>query len=46
MDEAGRTVRLTLAYEGTELHGWQVQPGLATVQGRLIAAAERVVGDE
>ena len=44
MDEAGRTVRLTLAYEGTELHGWQVQPGLATVQGRLIAAAERVVG--
>lgn len=42
--EAGRTVRLTLAYEGTELHGWQVQPGLATVQGLVVAAAERVLG--
>jgi tRNA pseudouridine38-40 synthase len=44
MGEAGRTVRLTLAYEGTDLHGWQVQPGLATVQGLLIAAAARVLG--
>jgi tRNA pseudouridine38-40 synthase len=44
MDEAGRTVRLTLAYEGTELHGWQVQPGLATAQGLLMAAAARVLG--
>jgi tRNA pseudouridine38-40 synthase len=44
MGEAGRTVRLTLAYEGTELHGWQVQPGCATVQGLLMDAAERVLG--
>jgi tRNA pseudouridine38-40 synthase len=44
MSEAGRTVRLTLAYEGTELHGWQIQPGVATVQGLLIATAGRVLG--
>jgi tRNA pseudouridine38-40 synthase len=44
MGEVGRSVRLTLAYEGTELHGWQSQPGLATVQGLLMAAAERVLG--
>jgi tRNA pseudouridine38-40 synthase len=44
MAEPGRTVRLTLAYEGSEYHGWQRQPGLATVQGLLMAAAERVLG--
>ena len=39
-----RTLRLTIAYEGTDLHGWQVQPGLPTVQGLVIAAAARVLG--
>ena len=44
MGAAGRAVRLTLAYEGSDLHGWQSQPGLATVQGLLMAAAGRVLG--
>jgi len=30
-----RRIRITLAYDGTEFHGWQVQPGLATIQGTL-----------
>jgi tRNA pseudouridine38-40 synthase len=45
MGEPGRAVRLTLAYEGTDLHGWQVQPGRDTVQGLVMAAAARVLGE-
>jgi tRNA pseudouridine38-40 synthase len=30
-----RRIRITLAYDGTAYHGWQVQPGLATIQGVL-----------
>lgn len=40
-----RTFRLTLAYDGTGFHGWQVQPGLPTVQGELQAALARVTGE-
>jgi tRNA pseudouridine38-40 synthase len=30
-----RRIRITLAYDGTNFHGWQVQPGLSTIQGIL-----------
>jgi tRNA pseudouridine38-40 synthase len=37
--------KVTLAYDGTDYHGWQVQPGYATVQGELQAALRRVTGE-
>jgi len=37
--------KLTLAYDGTDFHGWQVQPQHITVQGELAGAIERVTGE-
>src|ERR1700748_2613515 len=37
--------KFTLAYDGTDFHGWQIQPGLITIQGELAAAIERVCGE-
>jgi tRNA pseudouridine38-40 synthase len=33
--EMPRRIRITLAWDGTEFHGWQFQPGLTTIQGVL-----------
>lgn len=38
--------KLILSYDGTPYHGWQVQPGLSTVQGTLAAAVAEVTGEE
>ena len=40
-----RTWKLTLAYDGTDYSGWQVQPGQFTIQGELQAALGRVTGE-
>lgn len=39
-----RRIRITLAYEGTKFHGWQVQPGLPTIQGALEAVLSEMEG--
>jgi tRNA pseudouridine38-40 synthase len=36
--------KVTLAYDGTDFFGWQVQPDRVTIQGELADAIERVTG--
>ena len=43
--QQSRTWKLTLAYDGTDFHGWQVQPGEVTIQGELQSALGRIVGE-
>ena len=40
-----RVWKLTLAYDGTTFHGWQVQPALRTVQGTLADALREITGE-
>ena len=39
-----RNIALSLCYEGTAYHGWQVQKNAVTVAGTLEAAAAKVLG--
>ncbi|HWR34809.1 MAG TPA: tRNA pseudouridine(38-40) synthase TruA [Clostridia bacterium] len=41
-----RNLKITLAYDGAEFRGWQVQPGLTTVQGILAHVIGRVTGEK
>lgn len=40
-----RLWKLTLSYDGSSFHGWQVQPDLPTVQGTLSAAVRHITGE-
>lgn len=36
-------LKLTIAYDGTRYHGWQVQPGVPTIQGEIEQALSRIL---
>ena len=43
---AVRNIKLTVAYDGSEYHGWQTQPGKRTIQASLTQAIQDLIGSE
>src|SRR6185312_2038342 len=41
-----RNLKITLAYDGTDFCGWQVQPDAPSVQGTLASAIGRITGEK
>ena len=41
-----RSLKVTLAYDGTDFFGWQVQPAAATIQATLASAIGRITGEK
>ena len=41
-----RNLKLTLAYDGHDFAGWQVQPDRVSVQGTLVSAFEHLTGEK
>jgi tRNA pseudouridine38-40 synthase len=41
-----KNIKITIAYEGTSFHGWQFQPGIATIQGAIHDAARKITQEK
>ena len=41
-----KRVKLTVAYDGTAYHGWQLQPGAVTIESELNRALSELLGTE
>jgi len=39
-----RNIKLTIAYDGSNYHGWQIQPEQRTIQGELTKAISELIG--
>jgi len=37
-----RYIKFTIAYDGTDFHGWQIQAGKPTIQGEIIKVLEKL----
>lgn len=45
MENEKKRVRLVVAYDGTNYHGWQLQPGAVTIESELNEALTRLLGE-
>jgi tRNA pseudouridine38-40 synthase len=43
--EKQRRIRITVSYDGADYHGWQIQPGLPTIQRALEDVLSAIEGD-
>jgi tRNA pseudouridine38-40 synthase len=41
-----RILKLTIAYDGAHFHGWQIQPGVPTIQGALNEVASQITQEK
>ena len=40
-----RNLKLILCYDGSEYHGWQIQENADTIQGEIVKACQRILGE-
>ena len=41
-----KNIKITLQFDGTDFHGWQIQPGKSTIQGELCRAIKEITKED